>query len=274
MTRWIILSLLGVVSLALPACGDAQGREGRRAAADEGGGAAAAGGATDATAAWDRALAEHSVRGGVDYGGLREDRRDLEAFLLHVARSRPASLPEDERLAFLVNAYNAYVVKAVIDRYPGLRSVRDVDGFFDEQTFRVGGEYRTLDEIETAAREIDERVHFAVVCASTSCPDLRGEAYTGARIDEQLEDQTHRFLADPTKGLRYDAAANDLHLSSIFKWYAQDFTGGSRIVAFFARGGILEWVIEHAGDRDLAETLRKREPSIVYMDYDWSLNDR
>jgi hypothetical protein len=267
MKSWIILSLLAAVLLQ-PACSDAAGPAGgeRAAAGGQGGGGP--------TAAWDRVLERYAIDGGIDYGGLREDRRDLEAFLLHVARTAPSSLPEDERLAFLVNAYNAYVVKAVLDRFPGIRSVKNVDGFFDEQTFRVGGEYRTLDDIETTARELDERVHFAVVCASTSCPDLRPEAYTGARVDEQLEEQTERFLADPTKGLRYDEASNDLYLSSIFKWYAGDFTGGSTVVAFFARGGILEWVVEHLGDRGLAETLEEREPSIKYMDYDWSLNDR
>jgi hypothetical protein len=272
MKSWIILSLLGAV-LLLPACSDAAGPAGGAAARGER--AAAGGEGPDGpTAAWGRALERYALDGGVDYGGLREDPRDLEAFLLHVARTAPSSLPEAERLALLVNAYNAYVVKAVLDRYPGIRSVRNVDGFFDEQSFRVGGEYRTLDEIETAAREIDERVHFAVVCASTSCPDLRAEAYTGGRIDAQLEEQTERFLADPEKGLRYDAGSNDLYLSSIFKWYAGDFTGGSTVVAFFARGGILDWIVEHLGDRELAETLAQRQPSIKYMDYDWSLNDR
>ena len=275
MKSWIIVCLLGTLVLALPACSDADGME---ATADgpgqggEGGG----GDGTDAggTAAWDRVLKRHGEDGGVDYGALREDRDDLDAFLLYAARTKPQELSEPERLAFLINAYNAYVVKAVLDRYPGIRSVKSVDGFFDGQRFRVGGEEKTLDEIEKAARAMDVRVHFAVVCASTSCPDLRGEAYVGSRVDEQLADQTRRFLSDPAKGLRYEAEDNDLWLSSIFKWYAGDFTGGSTLVAFFARGGVLDWVIDHLGDEPLAATLRQREPSIKYMDYDWSLNDR
>jgi hypothetical protein len=117
------------------------------------------------------------------------------------------------------------------------------------------------------------RVHFSVVCASTSCPDLLDEAYFGSQIDQQLRRQTERFLADPSKGLRYDRAANELHLSSIFKWYAGDFTGGSTVVAFFARGGVLDWVKEHAPP-EIARRLRGKEPAVRYLEYDWGLNDR
>ena len=129
----------------------------------------------------------------------------------------------------------------------------------------------TLDEVEAAAREIDPRVHFAVVCASTSCPDLRGEPFVASKLDAQLEEQTKRFLADESKGARLDG--DTLHLSSIFKWYAGDFTGGSTVVAFFARGGVLSWVVEHA-PKDLAAKIKEAEPSVSYMDYDWGLNDR
>ena len=83
----------------------------------------------------------------------------------------------------------------------------------------------------------------------------------------------HHFLKSPTKGLRYDEEANTLWLSSIFKWYAGDFTGGSTVVAFFARGKVLSWLLPILPP-DLAEKIRQREPKIRYLDYDWSLNDR
>jgi len=132
----------------------------------------------------------------------------------------------------------------------------------------------TLDQIETRARNLgDPRVHFAVVCASASCPDLRDEPFVAARLDEQLGDQTRRFLRDPSKGLRYDRQANEVWLSSIFKWYAGDFTGGSTLVAFVVRGPVLEWLLPHL-DPALAEEIRRRDPAIRFLDYDWSLNDR
>jgi hypothetical protein len=266
------LLLPALVVLSLPACGD--GGSTAVADADATPQAARTGELDRCHAAWNRVVSRHVVRGGIDYAAVAADRADLDTFLACVRRTDPSKLSEPDRVAFFSNAYNALVVDAVLRRYPGLASVRDVDGFFDEEKHTVGGKAMTLDEVEALAREIDPRVHFTVVCASTSCPDLAREAYTGAAIDRQLRRQTERFLADPTKGLRYDRAANEVHLSSIFKWYAGDFTGGSTVVAFFARGGVLDWVIEHLGDRRLAAELGEREPSVKYLDYDWSLNDR
>lgn len=272
--RQLLLSAL--VALLLPACSD-EGSAAGAAAAQPAAAAARTGAATDlgrCHATWDRVVSQHVARGGIDYAAVAAGRADLDAFLACIRRIDPAKLPEPDRVAYLSNVYNALVVDAVLRRYPGLASVREVDGFFDEETHTVGGEAMTLDEVEALAREIDPRVHFTVVCASTSCPDLADEAFTGAAIERQLRRQTERFLADPSKGLRYDREANELHLSSIFKWYAGDFTGGSTVIAFFARGGVLDWVIEHLGDRRLAAELKEKRPSVKYLDYDWSLNDR
>lgn len=258
MTKWTLLILIPAVLVVVAAWrGDA---------------AAAAAGPD--TAAWDRALHRHQRDGGLDYAALAADRGDLDAFLASLATVDPARLGGDQRLAFWINAYNAVVVQFVLERYPGIESVKKVDGFFDRFTYPVAGEKRTLNAVEAEARKLDPRVHFAVVCASASCPDLRGEAYVGERIDRQLEEQTASFLADPKKGLRYETAANALWLSSIFKWYAGDFTGGSTVVAFFARGKVVDWVLPHLPDRGLAATISERDPAVKYLDYDWTLNDR
>ena len=226
------------------------------------------------TAAWDRVVRSFVRGGGVDYGALQADRADLDVFLASLGDAEPSGWSGNERLAFWINAYNAVVVHFVLERYPGLGSVLEVDGFFEALRFPVAGTERSLDEIETAARDMgDARLHFAVVCASTSCPDLRPEAYVAERLDGQLEEQTAVFLADPEKGLRFDEAAGTVHLSSIFKWYAGDFTGGSTFLAFFARGGVFEWVVEHAPP-GIAKELRGKDPSVRYLDYDWGLNDR
>lgn len=256
----IALALSALTALSILACGDAAAAEGEMSAGGP--------------AAWDRVVRAHVVDGGVDYAALKRDPGDLETYLAYLRRTDPSSLGPSQRLAFWLNAYNAVVVHFVLQRYPGIESVRSVDGFFDRLTFAVAGRERTLDQIESESREMDPRAHFAVVCASTSCPDLRGEAYVGERVDAQLRDQTERFLANEEKGLRYDADANQLYLSSIFKWYAGDFTGGSTVVAFFARGGVRDWVVEHLGDRELAGRIEQREPAIKYLEYDWSLNDR
>jgi hypothetical protein len=233
----------------------------------------AAAGGEPAVAAWERVLAHHVVEGGVRYAALDREPADLATYLESIAETDVAGWSPDRRLAFWINAYNAVVIHRVLERYPGITSVKAVDGFFDERTTRVAGRERTLDEIEAEARKLDPRSHFAVVCASTSCPDLRGEPYRASALDRQLEDQTRRFLADPDKGLRYDAAAKALWLSSIFKWYAGDFTGGSTIVAFFARGGIVDWILPHL-PAGLARAIEAADPDVRYLDYDWGLNDR
>jgi len=230
--------------------------------------------ALGALEAWSRVLSEHVEDGGVDYGALARDRSDLDLYLRSLARARPSEMTKPEAMAFWTNAYNAVVLHHVLERYPGIESVRDVDGFFDELTFPVAGHELTLDAIEERGRDLgDPRVHFAVVCASTSCPDLRGEPYEAGTIDAQLRDQTRRFLSDESKGLRWEPEEDTLWLSSIFKWYAGDFTGGSTVVAFFARGGVFDWVVEHAPPA-LARKLRGQDPSVRYLDYDWGLNDR
>jgi hypothetical protein len=230
--------------------------------------------AEPAVEAWGRVLAKHEREGGVDYAALKRDRRDLDVYLRALARARPGGMAKTEALAFWTNAYNAVVIHHVLARYPGLESVKDEAGFFDELTFPVAGEELTLDEIEGRGRALgDPRIHFAVVCASTSCPDLRGEPYRAAALDAQLREQTHAFLSDESKGLRYDAAGGTLWLSSIFKWYAGDFTGGSTVVAFFARGGVLDWVREHAPPA-IGRRLKGKEPAVEYLAYDWGLNDR
>lgn len=225
-------------------------------------------------APWARVLEKFHRDGGLDYEGLKNAPEDLEQYLATLGEAKPDDASRAERTAFYVNAFNAVVAKFVIDRYPAMKSVKDVDGFFNRERFPVAGMELTLDEIEKKARdEGDPRVHFAVVCASHSCPALRFEPFRADSLSEQLEEQTRLFLADTEKGLRFDRDRDDLWLSSIFKWYAGDFTGGSTMVAFFARAKVLEWVVPHL-PAELAGVLREAEPSVKYLDYDWSLNDR
>lgn len=223
-------------------------------------------------APWERVLERFQLDGGLDYTALKASPEDLDLYLGSFAEARPSEASREERIAFWSNVYNAVTAKFVIDRYPDIASVRDVDGFFKSLRFPVAGEELTLDEIEARALdEGDPRVHFAVVCASASCPDLRWEPYRGADLDRQLEEQTAIFLSDPSKGLRYEG--DELWLSSIFMWYAGDFTGGSTMLAYLARGKVRDWVIGHL-PAELAETIRRDDPSVRYLDYDWALNDR
>ena len=219
-------------------------------------------------------LDRYVIAGGVDYRGLETDRDALDAFLDSARGATPDASPRDEALAFWINVYNSAVLHLVLERIPGLESVMDVDGFFKGLTVEVAGESMTLNEIEARALAFgDPRVHFAVVCASQSCPDLRGEPYLASELDSQLDDQTRSFLADQMKGARLDSDKNVLWLSSIFKWYGGDFAGGTNAMAYLLRARVLKWVAPYLPN-GLETEVSKTSPAIRYLDYDWSLNER
>jgi hypothetical protein len=223
---------------------------------------------------WAKVLEKYHHKGGLDYAGLASDRSDLNSYLTDLWSQSLESWSEDQKLAFWINAYNAVAASLVVERYPTISSIKDIEGIFDEITSPIAGEELSLDEIEARSREFgDPRVHFAVVCASESCPDLQARPFEAATLSEQFETAVEGFLEDRTKGMRFDESTNTLWLSSIFKWYAGDFTGGSTVVAFFARGGIIDWVVQHLPD-EVGSMLKAKEPKVRYLDYDWSLNDR
>jgi hypothetical protein len=223
---------------------------------------------------WATVLDKYAADGGVDYSALAGDRENLDAFLTLVAAANLRDAPVGEALAFWINSYNAVTLKFVLDRYPEIESVMDVTGFFKELTARVAGESLTLDEIEARALAFgDPRVHFAVVCASQSCPGLRREPYDGKDLAQQLDEQTRAFLTDTGKGVRLDEEDSTLWLSSIFKWYGEDFVAESSTVGDDARGELVGWIEPFLPD-ETAALLANSDLSVRFLEYDWSLNDR
>jgi hypothetical protein len=218
-------------------------------------------------AALDSVLVRILRDGRVDYGGLSRDHGTLDRYLSALAAADPDGWPRGEQIAFWVNAYNARVLDRVIRR-PGLKSVLDVGkklgvptlGFFHEKRPTAGHD-RSLDDIEhriLRARFHEPRIHFVLNCAAVSCPVLPARALTGAELETDLEAATHRFLADSTRN-RIEPGRG-LWLSTIFKWYGDDFraTDGS-VQAFIER----HW----PGSGPFAPDLPVR-----FLDYDWSLN--
>lgn len=251
--------------------------------------AAAAGAFDHDHRAWSMLLRKHVVlvNGGtasqVRYAGMARDRAALAAYIDSLAAVGEADFRlwgKAQQLAFLINAYNANMVALVLSRYPDLRSVWDFGKVFNNpfkrRFIRLLGRETSLDGIEhdtIRARGVydDPRIHMAVNCASVGCPMLREEAYTGARLDAQLEDQTRRFLADRTRN-RYNAAADALEVSEIFKWYREDFESGYGGIAsreqFFAR-----YAAQLAASPEHQSRLRAGKTAIRHLDYDWRLND-
>jgi len=207
----------------------------------------------------------------VDYAALKNKPDALGGYLASLA-----AVPEnefngwsmDQRLAFLINLYNAATIKLVIDHYP-VKSIKDIGSFikgpWDQPVVHVFGRTVTLNHIEhdiIRPKYAEPRAHFALVCASIGCPPLRGEAFDAAKLNEQLDDQGRVFFATKSKN-RVDAKAGVLYLSPIFKWFKADFTGKSSSVEKF--------VAPFFNDADKAVILSGKL-GVEYTDYDWSLN--
>ena len=235
--------------------------------------------------AWNQLLQRHVVviSGGnatqVDYSGIAADPAPLQEYtaaLSQIDKTTFDEWPEPEQLAFLVNAYNAFTIELILTEYPDLESIRDLGSLFtspwEKEFFELLGETRTLDELEhQMIRGIfaEPRIHFAVNCASVGCPALRAEAYTGSDLENQLEDQTRRFLADESRNRPQGDA---LHVSKIFDWYREDFTTGWR-----EANSLADFLGLYAAALGLDDAQRKAlhagEVDIDFLKYDWSLND-
>jgi hypothetical protein len=243
-------------------------------------------------ARWDSVLAEFVHEGGVRYGALQQKRAELDAYLKDIAAVDQARFDRWERghqIAYLVNAYNALVIRTVIEHYPIKRSltpaalikpansVWQVPGFFSAIMHPVAGRDLTLDEIEHEwlRRKLQEpRIHFALVCAARSCPPLRKEAYTAEKLEGQLDDQARQFLADPEKN-RFDRARGTVTLSEIFKWFGEDFVSFVPLSAYdgkTAERGVIGFAARFLAPEDAA-WLRSGKLKLSYTEYDWNLND-
>lgn len=245
--------------------------------------------------AWTVLLAKHVVlisdgkASQLDYAGMAKDRAALKTYLQTLSGVPEAEFngwPKPQRMAFLINAYNAFTVEKILTRYPDIGSIWDFGKIFGnpfkDEFFTLFGRPFTLDAIEHETLRkpgaYDEpRVHFAVNCASIGCPMLREEAYVAARLDAQLEAQTVRFLSDRSRN-RYDASGERLEVSKIFDWFKEDWQSGYRGFdgkappissreAYFARYAKL--LADAPGAR--ARIAGGKLP-IDFLEYDWSLN--
>lgn len=230
--------------------------------------------------AWNQFLQQLTKDGRVNYGVLSNNPAQLNIFLEsvgHVLKNEYEGWNREQKIAFWINAYNAAVIKTVVDHYPlekGLswkalaypsNSIQQIPDVWDRPALDVFGAKVSLNYIEheVLRKEFkDPRIHFALVCASLGCPILRSEPYVSERLDTQLDDQIRRFLADPKKA-HYDSEAGTLNLSPIFKWFREDFEKAGGIVQF-----VKPYLPQEFSGKISADT------KIEWLDYDWSLNER
>lgn len=217
--------------------------------------------------------------GQVRYAELKKDRGDLNAFLSRLAAASPENRPElfptrEAQMAYWINAYNAFVLAGAVERYP-LKSVVSVETafgalFFKRARYVAGGRKVGLDDIEHGilrARYRDPRIHFAVNCASASCPRLRAEPFWAETLDAQLEDAAREFInREENVRMRGDV----LFLSAIFNWYQEDFLAA--VPAGNHPATVVDYVLRYLPEAT-AERIRREQPRVEFYPYDWALND-
>lgn len=232
-------------------------------------------------------LKRHIRDGLVDYAALQRERGALDRYTAQlgaVERQAVDGWSREQRLAFWINAYNALTLRTIIDHYPIRRgslvgiafpanSIWQIPGAFKEARHRVARQRLSLDDIEHRIIRPsfgEPRIHVALVCAARSCPVLRAEPYVATRLDAQLTEQTRRFAADRNHGLRAAEGARGVAVSSIFKWFGEDF---APLAAGNERRGVLAFLASHTDDPALLPRLRDPATPVDYIDYDWTLND-
>lgn len=200
----------------------------------------------------------------LDYKAFAQDPRYTET-LKALEAYNPSSLEDKEKLNFYINAYNFLAINIVIKHMP-VKSIKDIGSWFSpvwgKDAGKINGKNITLDKIEhKILRKMGEpRIHFAIVCASLSCPDLRKEAYTTEKLDEQLDDQARNFLANTTKGM--SIKDNTLYLSKIFSWFEEDFEGQNK-----GEKGVLQYISRYNIEAG-------RFGSFRTLSYNWKLNQK
>ena len=219
-------------------------------------------------------------QGLVDYAALQRDPAQLDRYIRALGALAPerfASWPEAEQIALLINAYNAFTLRAIIDNDPIRPSIKAIPGVWKFRRHQLMGRGLTLDAIEheILRREYNEpRIHAALVCAAISCPPLRQEAFTGPALDRQLEDQTTRWLASPV-GLVIDRAAGTVRISQIFQWFAEDWQRAdpkaSAVPGHDKQSAVLRFIARHRPDAE-RDLILGGDYRFAYLPYDWDLN--
>lgn len=226
-------------------------------------------------------LKEYVSDGTVDYGRWQKEAvGELQQWLNDVRQVDIEGLEAAAAIAFFINLYNALTIQQVLQKYPidsirpkvlGIPNWPSFLAFFKKEIYTLGDTPKawhgrralSLDSIEhdiLRERYREPRIHFALVCASTGCPLIRGNAYVPEKLDMQLEEDARRFINNPDK-VKYDASSKILYCSKIFKWYESDFLTQAASVPSY----IQKYTTNPNFDVN---------PDIEYLPYDWSLNQR
>ncbi|RNC84152.1 MAG: DUF547 domain-containing protein [Winogradskyella sp.] len=198
-----------------------------------------------------------SKEGNVDYDAIKNKRIVLTEYISSLGENLPEDTwSKEDKLAYWINAYNALTIDLILRHYP-LNSIKDIKDPWKQRFWQLGDKWYNLDEIEhQILRKMDEpRIHFAIVCASFSCPKLQNEAFTAGNLEDQLTNATEEFLSDTS---RNEISEDNLKLSKIFKWFAKDFKTNGTLIDF----------LNQYSDIEISAKAKRS-----FKDYSWDLND-
>lgn len=205
---------------------------------------------------WNKQLQMYVTESGqVNYKAWKKDQKNLNAYIGTLSNYPPREdASKNYKLAYWINAYNSLTIKLILDNYP-LKTIREIKSVWSSKCFSAGGNEYSLGDIEhEVLRKMDEpRIHFAINCASVSCPKLFNIAFIEKQLETQLNHATSSFLLDSSKNI---LSKNKLSLSKIFFWFKKDFGSKKERQEFIKKYSGLEF----------------NNPQINYLNYDWSLN--
>jgi hypothetical protein len=209
--------------------------------------------------AWDKLLKKYVAENGdVKYKGFKKDMEQLNHYINYLASKTPTeNWSKKEKLAYFINVYNANTIKLIIENYP-LKSIKDIKNPWSKNRIKIGNKDFSLEDIEhDILRKMNEpRIHFAINCASLSCPKLLNTAYTSENVEQLLDKATKEFISNSEKNI---ISEQNLKLSKIFKWYKSDFT---------TNGNLIEYINQYS------KVKIHRDATITYLEYDWNLNEQ
>ncbi len=210
---------------------------------------------------WNELLQKHvSENGNVNYEGFKKEQKNLYGYLrfLNLIYQHESfnTSSKEQKLAFWINAYNAFTVDLILRNYP-LKSIKDLKDPWKQRHWKLGDKWYNLDEIEhQILRKMNEpRIHFAINCASFSCPKLQNKAFTVDNLEKLLTNATKEFLNDTSKN---SLTENQIQISKLFQWFSKDFKQNGSLIDF----------LNKYSDVQISAKAKKS-----FMDYNWDLNE-
>ena len=200
------------------------------------------------------------MEGNVDYDALKKKENMLDDFLNILEKTKiDYSWNASEKIAFWINVYNAYTIKLILKNYP-VKSIKDIKKPWDKKFFTVNGEFLSLGDVEhqiLRKKFTEPRIHFAINCASKSCPRIVQIPYTGDNLNNLLDRQTKEYINSPELN---NVDSDSYQLSKLFSWFSKDFKE--------ADGSVVEFINRYS------KTLIKNQKSKGFIEYDWNLNTK